>query len=79
MVRACETLIFAMANTDPESARIAKVRPTHMATGRSDYPTSDNLWVSPTYSVRLLMCGPTSIGEKIAAAQALAACARESR
>ncbi|MEP5516253.1 MAG: NADP-dependent malic enzyme [Bauldia litoralis] len=85
MVRsmAANPIIFAMANPDPEITpeEVAQIRDDAiMATGRSDYPNQVNNVLGFPYIFRgALDVRATTINEdmKIAAAQALAALARE--
>jgi malate dehydrogenase (oxaloacetate-decarboxylating)(NADP+) len=78
-----QPIIFAMANPDPEITpeEVAQVRDDAiMATGRSDYPNQVNNVLGFPYIFRgALDVRATTINEamKIAAAQALAALARE--
>jgi len=78
-----QPIIFAMANPDPEITpeEVARVRDDAiMATGRSDYPNQVNNVLGFPYIFRgALDVRATTINEamKIAAAQALAALARE--
>jgi len=78
-----QPIIFAMANPDPEIApeEVARVRDDAiMATGRSDYPNQVNNVLGFPYIFRgALDVRATTINEamKIAAAQAIAALARE--
>ncbi|ERG88747.1 MAG: malic enzyme, partial [halophilic archaeon J07HX5] len=81
---AANPIVFAMANPDPEidydSARAAREDTVVVATGRSDYPNQVNNVLGFPFIFRgALDVRATEINEpmKIAAAQALAALARE--